>query len=108
MELLDILTGNPAVWEKTALIVSYDENGGFFDHVPPPGTPGEYITAPAWPGFCSPRASPSQSGSDSACPLEVGAGVIPPSVGGLGRGRRTGVPAGWVCLCWWAILGLNQ
>jgi phospholipase C len=35
---------------KTALIVSYDENGGFFDHVPPPvpppGTPGEYVTAP--------------------------------------------------------------
>jgi phospholipase C len=50
MEVLDILTSNPAVWEKTALIVSYDENGGFFDHVPPPvpppGTPGEYITAP--------------------------------------------------------------
>jgi phospholipase C len=50
IEVLDILTSNPAVWEKTALIVSYDENGGFFDHVPPPtpppGTPGEYITAP--------------------------------------------------------------
>ncbi|CAM3059199.1 phospholipase C [Skermania piniformis] len=46
--LLDILTANPAVWEKTALIVSYDENGGFFDHVtpptPPPGTPGEFLT----------------------------------------------------------------
>ncbi|MDA6815950.1 phospholipase C, phosphocholine-specific, partial [Escherichia coli] len=28
--------------------ISYDENGGFFDHVtpptPPPGTPGEYLT----------------------------------------------------------------
>jgi phospholipase C len=50
MHVLDILTSNPAVWEKTALIVSYDENGGFFDHVPPPvappGTPGEYVTAP--------------------------------------------------------------
>jgi phospholipase C len=38
------------VWEKTALIISYDENGGFFDHVPPPvpppGTAGEFITAP--------------------------------------------------------------
>ncbi|GAA4470956.1 phospholipase C [Rhodococcus olei] len=50
VEVLDILTSNPAVWEKTALIVSYDENGGFFDHVPPPvpppGTPGEYLTVP--------------------------------------------------------------
>ncbi|MBF6274508.1 phospholipase [Nocardia sp. 852002-20019_SCH5090214] len=48
MQVLDILTSNPKVWEKTALIVSYDENGGFFDHVtpptPPPGTPGEYLT----------------------------------------------------------------
>jgi phospholipase C len=55
MEVLDILTRNPAVWEKTALIVSYDENGGFFDHVPPPvpppGTPGEYITAPGLAGI---------------------------------------------------------
>ncbi|EUA06114.1 phosphoesterase family protein [Mycobacterium kansasii 732] len=38
---------NPALWEKTALIVSYDECGTFFDHVVPPtapaGTPGEWI-----------------------------------------------------------------
>jgi phospholipase C len=50
LQVLDILTANPAVWEKTALIISYDENGGFFDHVPPPtappGTPGEYVTVP--------------------------------------------------------------
>ncbi|MFB7724092.1 phospholipase C [Nocardia sp. NPDC056100] len=50
MQVLDILTSNPKVWEKTALIVSYDENGGFFDHVtpptPPPGTAGEYLTVP--------------------------------------------------------------
>jgi phospholipase C len=48
LRVLDILTSNPEVWEKTALIISYDENGGFFDHVAPPtappGTPGEYIT----------------------------------------------------------------
>ncbi|HEU4360306.1 MAG TPA: alkaline phosphatase family protein [Mycobacterium sp.] len=47
VNLLRILLSNPKVWAKTALIVSYDENGGFFDHVtpptPPPGTPGEYI-----------------------------------------------------------------
>ena len=47
VNLLRILLSNPKVWAKTALIVSYDENGGFFDHVtpptPPPGTPGEFI-----------------------------------------------------------------
>jgi phospholipase C len=47
VNLLRILTSNPRVWEKTAVIVSYDENGGFFDHVTPPTAPvntaGEYI-----------------------------------------------------------------
>jgi phospholipase C len=47
------LTANPAAWAKTALFVTYDENGGFFDHVvpitAPPGTAGEYVTVPAVP-----------------------------------------------------------
>jgi phospholipase C len=47
------LTANPVAWAKTALFVTYDENGGFFDHVPPtaapPGTAGEYLTAPPVP-----------------------------------------------------------
>ncbi|NDZ96668.1 phospholipase C [Streptomyces sp. SID6673] len=50
VELLNILTSNPSVWEKTALIISYDENGGFFDHVTPPtppaGTAGEFVSVP--------------------------------------------------------------
>ena len=46
--ILEALTADPSVWAKTALIITYDENGGFFDHVvppmPPPGTPGEFLT----------------------------------------------------------------
>lgn len=34
-ELLDILTQNPDVWRKTIFILAYDENDGYFDHVPP-------------------------------------------------------------------------
>ena len=34
-EILDILTGNPEVWKKTIFIVTYDENDGYFDHIPP-------------------------------------------------------------------------
>ena len=34
--VLSTLVSNPAVWAKTALFITYDENGGFFDHVPPP------------------------------------------------------------------------
>jgi phospholipase C len=35
-------------WDSTAVFLTWDENGGFFDHVAPPvpalGTPGEYLT----------------------------------------------------------------
>jgi len=34
--LLGALTANPAVWARTVLLINYDENDGFFDHVPPP------------------------------------------------------------------------
>ncbi|MBD1392672.1 phosphocholine-specific phospholipase C [Mucilaginibacter glaciei] len=34
-EVLDILTKNPEVWKKTIFILTYDENDGYFDHVPP-------------------------------------------------------------------------
>ncbi|GAB3702104.1 phospholipase C, phosphocholine-specific [Spirosoma flavus] len=34
-EILDILTKNPDVWKKTIFILTYDENDGYFDHVPP-------------------------------------------------------------------------
>jgi phospholipase C len=30
------LTSNPARWARTLLVITYDEHGGFFDHVAPP------------------------------------------------------------------------
>ncbi|KAE8213521.1 hypothetical protein CF327_g2990 [Tilletia walkeri] len=58
-----VVTGKD--WNTTALLISYDETGGFADHViaplSPPGTPGEWFPtdpltsslgpAPAGPGF---------------------------------------------------------
>jgi phospholipase C len=38
-QVLQILTSNPEVWSKTALLITYDENDGFFDHVAPPYAP---------------------------------------------------------------------
>lgn len=32
------LTSNPAAWAKTLFIVTFDEHGGTFDHMAPPGT----------------------------------------------------------------------
>ena len=37
--VLDALTANPDVWASTVLLVNYDENDGFFDHMPPPAPP---------------------------------------------------------------------
>jgi phospholipase C len=34
-EVLDILTQNPRVWQETVFVLTYDENDGYFDHVPP-------------------------------------------------------------------------
>lgn len=34
-EVLDILTKNPEIWKKTIFILTYDENDGYFDHIPP-------------------------------------------------------------------------
>jgi len=38
-EVLDALTANPDVWSKTVLLINFDENDGFFDHVPSPSAP---------------------------------------------------------------------
>ena len=51
-QLVQALTTNPAVWNKSAMFITFDENGGFFDHVPPPTAPappdplaaGEWVT----------------------------------------------------------------
>lgn len=66
------LTADSAQWAKTVLFVTYDENGGFFDHVAPitapPGTAGEYVTA-------TPVPDPSAAGT-------------PPIFGPIGLGFR--------------------
>jgi phospholipase C len=35
LELFDAVVQSPA-WEKTLVVITYDEHGGFYDHVPPP------------------------------------------------------------------------
>jgi phospholipase C len=51
------LTGNRKRWKNTMMIITYDEHGGFFDHVPPllvPNRSGGHDfqwTGPRVPGF---------------------------------------------------------
>ncbi|MCP2341420.1 phospholipase C [Actinomadura rupiterrae] len=44
--VIDALNADPNVFNSTVLLLNYDENDGFFDHVPPPaapaGTAGEF------------------------------------------------------------------
>jgi phospholipase C len=51
--VLDALMANPKVWSKTVLCVMYDENDGWFDHVPPPVPPphtkGEFLSTSTFP-----------------------------------------------------------
>ncbi|MBN3838254.1 phospholipase C, phosphocholine-specific [Burkholderia sp. Ac-20349] len=95
--LLDTLTANPDVWSKTVLIVNYDENDCFFDHMPPPNAPSrnadgtyagkstvttqyEYFTLPNPPGDSSPLAPDGRPyGPGPRVPMFV---VSPWSAGG--------------------------
>lgn len=38
-QVLEALTSNPEVWSKTVFFLTFDENDGLFDHVPPPAVP---------------------------------------------------------------------
>ena len=61
-QILDTLVANEELWSKTVVFITYDENGGFFDHVPPPvppsGTAGESLTASPLPPHAEGEASP--------------------------------------------------
>ena len=45
--VIDALNADTSVYNSSILFLNYDENDGFFDHVPPPaapeGTPGEFL-----------------------------------------------------------------
>jgi phospholipase C len=38
-DVLDALASDPDTWSKTVLFLNFDENDGYFDHVPPPVPP---------------------------------------------------------------------
>jgi phospholipase C len=80
-QILSTLVSNPDVWASTVFIVVYDENGGFFDHVPPAvpslGTAGEYLTTSPLPSSADGVAGPIGLGFRTPCLV-----VSPFSAGG--------------------------
>jgi phospholipase C len=70
-EILRTLVSNPDVWSQTVFFIVYDENGGFFDHMPPPtpplGTDGEHLTVSPLPAAASGVAGPIGLGFRVPC-----------------------------------------
>ena len=92
--VLDALTSNPDVWSKTALLICFDENDGFFDHVVSPypnvgGLPG-HSTVPLDNEFFAGKSG--TPGGSNGVPGPYGLGVRVPMlvVSPWSRG-------GWVC-----------
>jgi len=54
MQTYNAVTNSPAFWNRTVMIVDYDEHGGFFDHVSPPLLPTH---PPAGATYTQPFAS---------------------------------------------------
>jgi phospholipase C len=56
-QIVEALISQPKTWARTALFITWDENGGFFDHVAPPtppkGTKGEFLTTSRLPQVAS-------------------------------------------------------
>ena len=81
-QVLRAIWRRPHIWRKTVVIISHDENGGFFDHVPPPtppkGTKGEFLTVDRLPAAAGGIRGPVGLGFRVPCII-----VSPWSRGGL-------------------------
>jgi phospholipase C len=92
--VLDALTSNPEVWSKTVLLVNWDENDGFFDHLI-----GPYPNVGALPGESTVPLDNELFGGKAGTPGGTN-GVVGP----YGLGVRVPLlvvspwsKGGWVC-----------
>ena len=53
MQVYNAVTASPSFWKSSVTIVSYDEHGGFFDHVSPPMIPTSPPPGANYPDFKS-------------------------------------------------------
>jgi phospholipase C len=83
--VLNALWSNPQLAENTVVFINYDENDGFYDHVPPPvppaGTPEEFLPAsqPLADGLPPAFGPPTAIGLGPRVPMTV---ISPWSRGG--------------------------
>jgi len=57
MQVYNAVTNSPEFWKSSVMIVDYDENGGFFDHVSPPMIPTNPRSDAEWAGDAKPLSS---------------------------------------------------
>jgi phospholipase C len=80
--VINALTAKSDRWKRTVMFITWDENGGFFDHVKPPlappRTPGEFITVNPLPQIA--ESIPGPIGLGPRVPMLV---VSPFSRGGF-------------------------
>lgn len=89
-QVLDALTSNPDVWSKTALLITYDENDGFFDHAVPAFAPTSRAQGLSTVDTFDEFFSPSGPDSHVAGPYGLGVRVPMLVVSPWSKG-------GWVC-----------
>ncbi|HUJ27792.1 MAG TPA: alkaline phosphatase family protein, partial [Myxococcales bacterium] len=66
--VVEILKSNTSVWQQSCLIVTHDEHGGFYDHVPPPnaippGDTDQYSNVQNGLGSAGKRSTPGLTGA---------------------------------------------
>ena len=71
-QVLDALTANPDVWSRTALLITYDENDGFFDHVVPPTPPSSPARGQSTADTTAELFQPSGGATETAGPYGLG------------------------------------
>jgi phospholipase C len=66
---MEILTRDPEVWKRTILILTYDENDGYYDHIPPFVAPRPEFSGT---GAASPGIDASLEHDEHGVPIGLG------------------------------------
>lgn len=53
MQVYNAVTASPSFWRNAFMVISYDEHGGFFDHISPPLIPTQPPRPGLYPSFAS-------------------------------------------------------
>jgi phospholipase C len=75
-QVYNTLVAHSDIWENTLLIITFDENGGFYDHVPPPST-----VSPDGINYCP--SSPDSASSTEGYPAYFDYSILGPRVPAL-------------------------